>query len=110
VKEAATDDEEQEFSHNILEVFAAKKKKHNDKKGKAPKLSVPPKESQAHPAAPSNPRPNTQFRYHSNAEDQCLITKLEDYLMQGKLSLTTPTHVFAASPAIRKDVVDKLKV
>jgi len=30
--------------------------------------------------------------------------------MQGKLSLTTPAHVFAASPAIRKDVIDKLKV
>jgi len=30
--------------------------------------------------------------------------------MQGKLSLTTPAHVFAASPTIRKDVVDKLKV
>jgi hypothetical protein len=30
--------------------------------------------------------------------------------MQGKLSLTTPAHVFAASPTIRKGVVDKLKV
>jgi len=110
VKEAATNDKEQEFLHDILEVFAAEKKKHNNKKGKAPKLSTPPKESQAHPATPSNPQPNAQFRYHSNAEDQRLVTKLEDYLMQGKLSLTTPAHVFAASPTIRKDVVDKLKV
>jgi len=30
--------------------------------------------------------------------------------MQGKLALTTPAHVFAASPAICKDVVNKLKV
>ena len=30
--------------------------------------------------------------------------------MQGKLALTTPAYVFAASPAIHKDVVDKLKV
>ena len=30
--------------------------------------------------------------------------------MQSKLSLTTPAHIFAASPTIRKDVVDKLKV
>ena len=110
VKGVATDNEEQEFSHDILEVFAAEKKKRDDKKGKAPELSAPPKENQARPAAPSNPRPNAQFRYHSNAEDQRLVTELEDYLMQGKLSLTTPAHVFAASPAIRKDVVDKLKV
>jgi hypothetical protein len=30
--------------------------------------------------------------------------------MQGRLSLTTPAHVFAASPVIRKNVVEKLKV
>ena len=30
--------------------------------------------------------------------------------MQGKLSLTTPAHVFAASPIIRKDIVEKLKL
>ena len=51
-----------------------------------------------------------QYWYQSNAEDQQLVSKLEDYLMQGKLSLTTPAHVFAASPTIRKDVVNKLKV
>jgi len=55
-------------------------------------------------------RPNAQYWYQSNAEDQQLVSELEDYLMQGKLALTTLAHVFAASPAIRKDVVDKLKV
>jgi len=30
--------------------------------------------------------------------------------MQGKLSLTTPAHIFAASPAIHKDIINKLKV
>jgi len=54
VKKAATDNKEQEFLHDILEVFATEKKKCNNKKGKAPELSAPPKESQAHPAAPSN--------------------------------------------------------
>jgi hypothetical protein len=38
------------------------------------------------------------------------MSELQDYLMQGQLSLTTPAHVFAASPSIRKDVVDRLKV
>jgi len=81
VKEATTVNEETEFLHDILEVFAAKKKKHDDKKGKAPKLSVPPQENQACPAAASNSQPNAQFRYMSNTEDQRLVTKLEDYLM-----------------------------
>ena len=111
MKEATTtNDKEQEFSHDILEVFAAEKKKRDNKKSKAPELSAPPKENQACPTASNNLRPNTQFWYHSNAKDQRLVTKLEDYLMQGKLSLTTPTHIFAASPAICKDVIDKLKV
>jgi hypothetical protein len=30
--------------------------------------------------------------------------------MEGKLSHTTPAHVFAASPSIRRDLCDKLKV
>lgn len=38
------------------------------------------------------------------------MTELEDFLLQGKLSLTTPAHVLAASSAIRKDIFDKLKV
>jgi len=53
---------------------------------------------------------NAQYWYQSNAKDQQLISKLEDYLMQGKLELTTPAYVFAASPTICKDVIDKLKV
>ena len=109
MKEATTIEEGQEFLHDILKVFAAKRKC-NDKKGKASELSATSTEPQACPATSSNSRPNAQYRYTSNAEDQRLVTKLEDYLMQGKLSLTTPAHVFAASPAIHKDVVNKLKV
>jgi len=30
--------------------------------------------------------------------------------MEGKLAQTTPAHVLAASPTIRKDLVDKLRV
>jgi len=54
VKEATTINEETEFLHDILEVFTAEKKKRDDKKGKAPKLSMPPQENQACPAAASN--------------------------------------------------------
>jgi hypothetical protein len=51
-----------------------------------------------------------QYQYHSNAEDAQLVSKLEEYLMQGRLSLTTPAHIFAASPIIHKNIVEKLKV
>ena len=30
--------------------------------------------------------------------------------MEGKLSLTTPAHILAASPMIRKELVEKLRV
>jgi hypothetical protein len=36
--------------------------------------------------------------------------ELQSLLLEGKLSLTTPAHVFAASPSIRKDICNKLKV
>ena len=77
---------------------------------KAPELSVPPPLTQAPATSSGSSRPNAQYRYHSNAEDQRLLSELEDYLMQGKLSLTTPAHIFAVSPAIRRNVIEKLKV
>ena len=111
VREAtAPDDDEEEFSHDIFEVFAAEKKKRENKSSKALELSVPPPSTQASASGSGNIRPNMQYRYQSNAEDQQLVSKLEDYLLQGKLSLTTPAHVFAASPTICKNIVDKLKV
>ena len=54
-----------------------------------------------------------QYRYHSSAEDQQLVSELGSRLLQGKLahtSHTTPAHVLAASPAVRKDLVEKLQV
>jgi len=119
VQDSVTSNEDQnkeDFSQDILEVFAAERKKRPDKASKlsalCPKTPVPALVlvAQAPATDPNYSRPNMQYRYQSNAEDQQLVSKLEDYLIQGKLSLTTPAHVFAASPAIRKDVVDKLKV
>jgi hypothetical protein len=43
-------------------------------------------------------------------EDQQLILELEEYLMQGKLALTTPTYILAASPTIQKNITEKIKV
>jgi hypothetical protein len=42
-------------------------------------------------------------------EDQQLIAELQSLLMEGKLAQTTPEHILAASPAIRKDLVEKLQ-
>jgi len=117
VREVTTPDEEV-FSQDIFEVFAAEKMK---RPGKASEFSAPPPPppapapstsapTQPPAAASSAPRSNTQYRYQSNAEDQQLVSELEEYLMKGKLSLTTPTHVFAASHAVRKNIAKKLKV
>ena len=51
-----------------------------------------------------------QYRYQSTAEDLRLVSELESWLMEGKLTQTTPAHILAASPTIRKDLVEKLRV
>jgi len=108
VREAtATDkDQDQDFSHDIFKVFATKKRK----RGKAPEFSAPSPPTSAPTTASSAPWSNTQYKYHCNAEDQQLILELKDHLMQGKLSLTTPAHIFAASHVVWKNVAEKLKV
>jgi len=98
------EEEEATTTHNIFKVFAAEKKKCDNRPSKVPKLMTP--------HGPRYQTPDTssscaQFKYQSNAEDCHLVSELEDYLMQGKLSLTTPAHIFAASPIIHKDVVEK---
>ena len=108
IREAATPDEEQEeeYSQDIFEVFATKKKK----RGKAPELLAPPPATPAPATASSTPQPNAQYKYHCDAKDQQLVLELEEYLMQGKLSLTTPAHIFTASYTVRKNIAEKLKV
>ena len=114
--EITSDEDKDEFPHNIFKVFAAKKKKHG---AKAPELSAPPPAAQATTPPPlsqpcttssSDSCPNSQYQYHSNTKDQQLVSELEEYLMQGRLSLMTPAHIFAASPVIHKNIVKKLKV
>ena len=107
------EDEGQEFSHDIFEVFAAEK----TKPSKASELSAPPPPAQvilppinASATSPGTLRPNLQYCYQCDAEDFQLVTELEDFLLQGKLSLTTLAHVLAASSTIHKDMFDRLKV
>jgi len=109
VRDSVTTDEDKEFSHDIFKVFATEKKQ-VDKASKAPELSAPPPPTQAPSTSSGSTWPNTQYRYQSNVEDHQLTMELEEYLMKGKLSLTMPAHVLAASPAIRKNLAEKLKV
>ena len=107
VREAACPNEE-EFSHDIFEVFATEKKRGD--KTKAPELSAPPPATSAPVSAANLSRSNAQYRYHCDAEDQQLVSELEEYLLQGKLSLTTPAHILTASLPVRKSIANKLKV
>ena len=50
-----------------------------------------------------------QYTYHSDAEDLALITELATLLWEGCLSVATPAQVLAASPALRKNFVEKLQ-
>jgi hypothetical protein len=50
-----------------------------------------------------------QYRYLSNVEDQQLTAELFKWLLDGKLSLITPAHILAASPGIRKELIERLK-
>jgi hypothetical protein len=43
-------------------------------------------------------------------EDQCLVSKLQAWLLDGKLIQTTLAHVLAASPAIHKELVKWIHV
>ena len=58
---------------------------------------------------PSTTRPVPQYRYQATVEDQQLTTELATWLMNGKLALTTPAHILAASPTIRKELSEKLR-
>ncbi len=76
--------------------------------GKAP-ASAPTSTTTNTPPSPSTSRSVPQYRYQSNAEDQRLTTELYQWLLDGKLSLVTPAHILAASPAICKELVKRLR-
>ena len=94
---------------DIFKVFAAEKQR-QEKVTKPPE----PAERVSTPPPPANinmhVRHNSQYHYQSNIEDHHLVSELHTWLMEGKLSQTTPTHILAASPGIRKEMVDKLKM
>jgi len=95
-------------SDDIFKVFATEKKKRKNKLLEAvpPTIEAPPLPPPPPPPPSDPPKPVPQYRYQSGAEDQHLTSELLSLLMDGKLALTTPAHVFVASPSIRKDVAE----
>jgi hypothetical protein len=55
-------------------------------------------------------KPGPQYCYQATAEDQCLISKLQAWLLDGKLIQTTLAHVLATSPAICKELIEQICV
>ena len=93
--------------YSLHEVLAMERKKCESKQNKARETPQPAPSNTAVPTAPSasHPpptasRPSPQFRYQSNTEDQKLMAELRNWLLEGKLTLTTPAHILAASQAI----------
>ena len=109
VREVPEDSKEEEeiVSHDIFKVFATEKKRCEAWGSIALDITAAPRTGYRS-ADFSNSHP--QFRYQSNAKDHHLVSELKEYLIEGKLSLTTPAHIFTASPTIQKGVVKKLKL
>jgi hypothetical protein len=111
------DNKSEDEATDIFEVFAAQKRKQEGKAAKLPELiepatqttPTPPPTIQAKPLTTQN-KPGPQYCYQATVEDQCLVSELQDWLMGGKLIQTTPAHVLATSPAIHKELIEKLQV
>ena len=98
--------------YDMFEVFATKKKDPKPPKASAsvPASQPPPppaSTSQAAPPAPMGRVP--QYRYQASAEDQALTKELLDGILKGKLDMITPARILAASPPIRKELIECLK-
>ena len=111
ITQASEQDQHKDDGLDIFQVFTAEKKKRDSKAiqfvdlTNAPLLDKPPAPLDSQAACLV-----AQYHYHSNVEDQQLVSKLYSWLMEGKLSLVTPAHVLATSPTIHKELAEKLKV
>ena len=106
---------------DIFHVFAAERKKRANKSCRLPEASTPkaPKPPPSGPAPQvqhkTAPQPDShkaapQYQYQCNAEDQKLIDELVTWLWQGDLVHITPAHLYAASPSVRKEISERLRV
>ena len=132
------EDDSDSDGEDLFQVFAAERRKRESRRSKLPELEPLPASTDSLPCASSEvstppaaipPAPSApiatattpsatpihtqiapQYRYQSTAEDQRLVSELESWLLEGKLTQTTPAHILAASPTIRKTLVERLRV
>ena len=97
--------------YDMYEVFAAKKKDSGPSKTPAStQVNPPPPPSSKVPPVPPTPISRTpQYRYQASAEDQALTKELLDCILKGTLDKVTPAHILAASPLVRKELVEHLR-
>ena len=97
--------------YDMYEVFAAKKKDSRPSKTPAQsQANPPPPPSTTVPPVPPTPTGRTpQYRYQASAEDQALTKELLEYILKGTLDKVTPAHILAASPLVRKELVERLR-
>ena len=50
----------------------------------------------------------SQSEHHFRADYRTLTNELRSWPLEGKLFRSTPAHIFAANPTIRKDLVEWL--
>jgi hypothetical protein len=98
--------------YDMYEVFTTRKKDSKSYKAPAPTSTSPPTLAPAStvPPAPSTSANRTpQYRYQASAEDQALTKELLDCILKGTLDKVTPAHILAASPPVRKELVERLR-
>src|SRR6266702_774314 len=113
--DAGSDDHEYTMElYDMYEVFATKKKDLKPSKASTappPTLSPSPPPASAAPPAPSTSTGRVpQYRYQASAKDQALTKELLGWILEGKLERVTPAHIFAASPPVCKELVERLKL
>jgi hypothetical protein len=105
--------------YNLFEVFAAENKRCEKRASKLPEATPPPPTIPTPPVLAPTPAPPftpatgafraPQFKYQANVKHQKLTDELAAWLLEGKLTQTTPAHILAASNPIRKTLAERLR-
>jgi hypothetical protein len=96
----------------MYEVFTTRKKDSKSSKAPAPTSTsppIPPPASTAPPVPSTSASRTPQYRYQASAEDQALTKELLDLHPRRNTHKVTPAHILAASPPVRKELVERLR-
>jgi hypothetical protein len=56
------------------------------------------------------PSPTPRYRWQCDVEDERLIDELVAWVLEGKLTQIAPAFALAASPSIRKKLINRLRI